>query len=685
MDVCDAFRAEGLELDAAAAEECERICSEALITPEDLVCKWEAWAMSRGRGVAVPSADDLRNLAGELARRGKNDAGRGNLRGPNAEDRQSRNGGLKQRAASSLVRRVGPLPPLLTVNDFFTYMDDPEDGTDPLGLEPLVVDPIAAPPVDSLDLDMKDRFLRPLAVEKDSTDRGASFTNVDEVVLPGDDDLATRETYASRSDAGRVLVTYNSTPTLGSHANAEVCDPGAVNVSLARKESRPFTYMNDELDGAVETVRERVRWLGERLLARRSACAPETSLPDVTPNVFFGDGVSKAGGLVAAMGRIRLDSDGSDCSLAAINESSVLLESEDGNLLKLSLARLKESKRPVFITPGMVVIVEGNLVPARTIPALRNKAVGTVFEVSSIYDNAFPLLAPSSGDDNHPHIEQTAFPTARIVVAAGPYTLPGNLAYEPLTDLLERALRSKSSAVVLFGPFVDENHKLVNEQLTLSFDKLFETRVMAKILAAAAERPTTRFLIVPALADVHHHYVCPQPQFAGFDLPPNVHFVPNPASCVVSNPEGTHCALIGMTSLPTIKDISGNCICLGTRDRFGAIVACMIRQCSYYPFFPSTPAVPLDCTLLELLDIPESGVDALLAPSLLMPFVKCVETDVLTVNPGILVRGPGGGGSYAEVVVPLTREAGNPARRITPGASGSRPIERFSRAEIYRM
>jgi hypothetical protein len=455
---------------------------------------------------------------------------------------------------------------------------------------------------------------------------------------------------------------------------------------VLNRDGTAFSYMNDELEGAIEIVRERVRTVGERLLARRAACALGPDLPDVSTHFFSGgDGVNKGAGLIAAVGRIRLDSDASDASDAAINESSVLLENEDGSMVKLSLGRIKETKRPVFITPGMIVLVEGMLVPARTVSALRNKTVGMVFDVYNIYDNAAPIAALPSAGESQVQTETESFPMARLIVAAGPFTLPGNLLYEPLRDVLDRGLRSRPEIFVLLGPFVDEGHELIDCKLPVSFEKLFESRIMAKISSAAVDNPNTRFLVVPALADVHHHYVCPQPEFSRRNYPRNVELLPNPASCTISNAQATHCAVIGITSLPAVKDISGNCICMGTRDRFGAIVSHMTRQCSFYPSFPPSPAVPLDCAQSQLLDFPDAGIDVLIVPSLLLPFIKCAEMDVLAINPGILVRGPGGGGTYAEMVVPLTRVAGDPSRRVLPGANGSGNMELLSRAEIYRL
>jgi DNA polymerase alpha subunit B len=272
----------------------------------------------------------------------------------------------------------------------------------------------------------------------------------------------------------------------------------------------------------------------------------------------------------------------------------------------------------------------------------------------------------------------SASPFTRLVVAAGPYTLPDNLRYEPLEDLLALVTRSKPDIVVLFGPFVDAGHKLVTTSLPMPFDALFESRVMSRISAAASECSSTNFVVVPSLADVHHELVCPQPPFvvsgtASSDS--HVHLVGNPAVIRVSNKSNTHAAHIGVTSLPTIQDMSGDCLCWGTRDRFATLASHMVRQQSFYPPFPASQAVPLDVSHSPRLSFPEyASLDALIVPSVLMPFAK-VADGVVALNPGMLVKGPSGGGSYAELAIPLQRADGGGNRDQLADAA---------RAEIYR-
>jgi DNA polymerase alpha/epsilon subunit B/DNA polymerase alpha subunit B N-terminal len=681
MDVTAAFRMEGLELDGAAADECRRICDTTRVTPEDLVCKWEAWAMSRGRGVGPPAAAELRDLATSLAAR-SNAAARTaatasvSARNPspsskyptptNKSSRHRRRPASSDDPSTSLVRRVGPPPPVMNVDDFFSYLDGPAvvPGATPQPKQSL--DDGARTDVDMIPVDNPGS---PSATTKhpgkDASGRqsiivgGGAVGSGADVVLPGDDDDAASEAYASRQDIGRVLATLNGAPKKQQAAAL----PLDVHVLDAyRDEGNRFAYMNDDLETAAETVRTRLRSVGERILTRRGTTVPDGADNTATPEAFY----NKSPNPVLALGRIRVELDSStERSAGRINASSVVLESEDGVMVKLNLSRIKESKRPMFLSPGMIVVVEGINVNSR------------VFDVHAIHDSAVPL--PQRGP-TPTSSSSSPSPCARIIAAAGPYTLPDNLKYEPLDDLLALVARSKPDVVILLGPFVDANHKHVTSALPVSFDTLFASRVMTRLSAASRDSPSTRFVVAPSLSDVHHELVCPQPAFVvpgGTSSGVQVHMIGNPAVVRVSNKANTHEALVGITSLPTIQDLSGDCLCWETRDRFATLASHMIRQQSFYPLFPASQAVPLDMSHSARLAFPEDvNLDALVAPSVLMPFAKIAD-GVAVFNPGMLVRGGAGGGSYADIALPL--------RCSHRDESGNEQQADAVRAQIYRM
>ena len=50
-----------------------------------------------------------------------------------------------------------------------------------------------------------------------------------------------------------------------------------------------------------------------------------------------------------------------------------------------------------------------------------------------------------------------------MLAAAGPFSCSDDLAYAPLDALLETAAKEVPAALILLGPFVDENHPMMTE------------------------------------------------------------------------------------------------------------------------------------------------------------------------------------------------------------------------------
>lgn len=646
----------GVDLDADAADECERVCAASAVAPADLFYKWEAYAIAHGRGDGAPRAADLAALGAELAR-------------THAAAARRRGGKPVSTGGGGLVRRAAGVPPVMNVDDFFSYVD---------GVDAVV-------PAARVEAD--DRFgaaggggggggeamvgETAAGVSASPDTRRASIIvggaalggEVEDVALPGDEEDAVGAVFADRQGAGKVVSTFNGGPASSSAGVAPVrvdVLPQYANVST----ENPFTYMNDGLEGVADSVRARLRAVGERILARRAAGLEggEDAARPPAAAAFF----SASPNVVLAVGRVRVELDG-DAGVGRINPSSVVLEGEDGNMVKLNLARINAARHPLFLSPGMIVVAEGI------------NTNGRVLDVHAVYDNSIPLRA---GDAGTAATGRPPPPVARVVVAAGPFTLPGNLKYEPLDALLSTVLASKPDVVVLLGPFVDAAHKLVGEGLPVDFESLFESRVVKRISDAAARSPATSFVLVPALGDVHHEHVCPQPPFRirGGDAGTSVHFVSNPCAITVANAANTRAAVLGVTSLPAMLDLSADSLCADTGDRVRSLASHIVRQWSFYPPFPATPGVPMDASHGARLELPDCGIDALVTPSVLQPFVKAADGDVVAVNPGMLVRGAAGGGAYAELAVPLHRNA---VDLVKP--EGAHLNTTSLSAEIYRL
>ena len=62
------------------------------------------------------------------------------------------------------------------------------------------------------------------------------------------------------------------------------------------------------------------------------------------------------------------------------------------------------------------------------------------------------------------------------------------------------------------GPFVDEQHPLVEKYGNDTFDELFTDRISSELRAVLRKHPALRVVLVPSLQDVfHYHHVFPQP------------------------------------------------------------------------------------------------------------------------------------------------------------------------------
>ncbi len=646
IDYDAALRKEFPSLTEENYVEAENICRETGLTARELFCKWEAYAMSKKQGTEPPTAADLRSLRHHIGRTAR---------------------GRTVKNETSILHPAPVMAPKIDVNSFFTYADaellgrDAEEEKEEEE-EPAVMDtgdtPVQRRPRTKARTSGEGGVKRE-AVEADQEPliRSAlNFTDESGMELPGDE--LEESSFSQRQNVGRVecSVGEDRKGARGlSGVSVELCQRYLV------KQGLDIRYMNDDIRGKTEIAREHLKLLGARVVARVKASLPDgASLPPSPPGLF----TTPSSDTVLAVGRVRVElGEGDGSVVGRINEKSVVLENEDGHLMRLDLSRVKA--KAVFLHPGMVVAAEGVNTNGRT------------FEVSEIYDNAIPLddavgsggeaksevkvegvvkkeevveseamdVTPDEGDS------KADSPNVRMIVACGPYTTAKNLKYEPLDELAGVVARERPDVLVLLGPFVDVDHKLVNEDLSVPYDKLFEDRVMRRVEKIADAEGAPQIIMIPSLNDIHHDHVVPQPPLAPErNLPVNIMLASNPSVIRVGNVK------IGMSSLSSLLDISADCLCWNKGDRFTAIVSCMLRQGSFYLTNPPAAHVPVDSTLAErvLLPIEEGGVgvDVLITPSKLKAFTKIAEADTIVVNPGLLTRG-NGGGTYAELVLPL--------------------------------
>lgn len=136
-----------------------------------------------------------------------------------------------------------------------------------------------------------------------------------------------------------------------------------------------------------------------------------------------------------------------------------------------------------------------------------------------------------------------------IVVAAGPFTLLGNINYDPLNDLLKYVVEYKPHVLMLIGPFISENHDNINDGAFFkSFEAVFEDIV--ETIMSQLQEINVKIIIVASHRDVVQHPIYPTPPYKFAQKYENLHFVCDP--CMV-NVDGL---VIGATSVDTLLDIS---------------------------------------------------------------------------------------------------------------------------------
>lgn len=631
------FSLNGLPLPLEAAALARTICTNHNLTSTQLYCKWEAFALLNTSPSDIPTLADLTQLAATI---------RDN----------------PQTSPSSKLPALAKPPNPFTHPTQLPFPVNVDSFFDPVQLHQMETeakkkddDKRVRQPQEHVE----QRFLDHQNLAPVPDPNLLKHDNIITSVQPNLDPLTSQpsdEHYANRTGSGRIEAYLN-------HTASQPSDIPPSNIPLTLTHATPHSssarYMNDHIPNRIQSIRNRITTLSQSILDRVRRSRPH--FPDPSPDAFF----EKSSGLLVAVGRIRVELDeAGGVAAGRINPTSVLLESTDGHIVKLDLARLNKAKYPLFLCPGMVVVVEGMNMTGRNI------------DVHALYDNCVKShMETTSQKPQPPSPEQDDVmtdvngepqaPSANIIVASGPFTTSANLKYEPLQDLLQQVVRSKPHLVLLTGPFVDANHPQIGNNTPVPFHHIFMHTVISHVRSTIVTMQNNGdnvpdFVIIPSLDDVQHHFVCPQPSFTwpknDINKHANIHFFPNPAVIKLSTTNNKYHTTIGVTSLPTLQDISADNLCWNKQDRLAAIVSHIIRQQSFYPMFPANTAVPLDTNLLDRLSIPETdttpSVDMIIVPSKLKTFVKCVDAGAVAVNPGLLCRASAGG-TYAEVSLQL--------------------------------
>ncbi|KAJ3072260.1 DNA-directed DNA polymerase alpha subunit pol12 [Podochytrium sp. JEL0797] len=375
-----------------------------------------------------------------------------------------------------------------------------------------------------------------------------------------------------------------------------------------------------------------------------------------------------------------------------LSKDSLVLETcrllGGGSRIPLQLSDALLQKGAHFF-PGMVVALSGMN------PTGKCVIVEDVFEIPRLEfaaTNVQRLVDMYDDDATSAHTaSDTHTRDAKVVnllIAAGPYSvdvappttgaivLPDAPSYEPLHALADVACREKPDVLLLCGPFVDESLPGWKSGLyTLSCENVFRRHIVPVLKRVAEASPHTKIVLVPSGKGLESEWVgYPQPpvgsssggeeakvgrwkQFGIKELVAagKVVLVPNPVQLMVNE------VVVCVSNVDSLLHVSGQVLDLKPTtpgatptDRLSLLFNTHLTQRTLYPLHPpplSDPNFTLDHTRAASGSIHlQATPDLLILPSLLKETVRSVDGCVC-VNPGFVVKGRGGGGSFARVCV----------------------------------
>ncbi|PSR76402.1 DNA polymerase alpha subunit B N-terminal-domain-containing protein [Coniella lustricola] len=384
----------------------------------------------------------------------------------------------------------------------------------------------------------------------------------------------------------------------------------------------------------------------------------------------FGSAAAQSTTEIVAVGRIA-----SDSLEGRLNAASLVLETSrrTGGGLRIPLNLEKVQAYQFF--PGQIVALRGS------------NTSGHNFTVTQVLD--LPLLpnaasAPAAlaahrqrlvGSADAMDTDSEPLPL-QVVYAAGPYTADDNLDFEPLHQLCTVAADSYVDAVVLTGPFLDNEHPLIAtgdfdlpeeaafDPDTATMATVFKYLVSPALNRLVAANPNITVLLVPSTRDViDKHVSWPQDAFAKRDLGLHkaVKIVGNPMTLSINE------MVVAVSAQDALWELKGEEVVsrpAPTPDTMARLAKYVIEQRHYFPVFPAMDrsryprtgtvegvqsGAMLDVSYLKLGEMVGGRPDVLILPSALPPFAKVVES-VLVINPGFLSKRRGAG-TYARMIL----------------------------------
>ena len=542
---------------------------------------------------------------------------------------------------------------------------------------------------------------------------------------PATEASAPKSAYASRSNPGELLLTYNSQLAPATAADALEYNRSARPLDIEvlysvgelqdMEDGRPFRYgyprqedvrdaMLERFDGVErgltesQAYREAVRKMREEVSGvkadapkseraeekeeqregkmevddsaeekKPSVAALTAGLDDLDmDDIGLSSTSARSQHTVIVSGRIAIDVNSDDTRLTA---SSVALEGS------LALSRCHRINLRLGSLPSY------SLFPGQFLLAKGVNAHGTAMVVEEFITSAPPPRLSLSPGEVARYNAHAAGPLV-IVAAAGPFTSADDMTFAPLADLVARVTELAADVLILQGPFIELTHTLVMRGkvgMQETFDEFWPALF-------GALPPHTRVVVQPSTKEALHVPVFPQPPFS-FPHPKHVHFVANPGTVRIND------VTLGLTTCDVLAHMlsTQSSLTKNIRDKkLVHLASQLVHQQTYYPLFPC----PVNDECVDYTHALRLGMpvrpDVLLLPSTLGRYAGVEEGQAgeaegsVVVNGGMLCRGTGGG-TYVVVTVHPKSEAEMARDAEEEGRVRSHLVAQRTRVDCYRI
>jgi len=445
-----------------------------------------------------------------------------------------------------------------------------------------------------------------------------------------------RADYSSRKSAGKVEVTDN--PSAIKTDLSKMKRPKVLEITEFSRhdEIKACRHMLGKLNERAGVLDEMIDDIGDKMVRKHKLLAAKTAEADAEQLSHVALPNQER---VTVVGRVCLDG-----REGKLNAASVLLEGS------------RETSNGARVAVDLSSVPEFSLFPGQVVAAQGTNTTGTVFTPDVIFQGApkpMQRTAPEQLREHYFSGEDDGVEAVEVLMAAGPYTVSSNLEYEPLQDLLDVVRRDPPDVLVLMGPFVSEDHAIVqNGDMEVTYEEKFDQVITEIADVILKELKTTELVLIPSLKDVHHDRVYPQPPF---QLPTalqehegsRVHGFANPSTFTVKE------VVIGVTATDTLFDLTKQETSRGqSGDRMGRLANHVLQQRTYCPIVPAPLGMNVEYDKHTGFELPVTP-DVLVMPSQLRHFVKNVN-NTLVINPGSMAK-HNNGGTFSRIAIHAPR------------------------------